>query len=219
VEHGLARELVRRRVTHFQCTPSQALLLLSDDESRAALGGVKEMLVGGEALGLDVAERLLAAIGGRLSTCTGPRKPPSGRRRVRSSAAQRAISLGQPIVNTTFQVLDEAGQLVPQGQTGELYIGGLGVARGYLHRPELTRERFVPDTFAGQGRLYRTGDLVRYRDDGSLEFLGRNDFQVKIRGFRIELGEIESVLRSQGGAREAVVVAKARARGYASWLT
>src|SRR5262249_12681031 len=101
---------------------------------------------------------------------------------------------------------------VPRGVAGELHIGGLGVARGYLRRPELTAQRFVPDPFAGpRARLYRTGDLLRYRDDGSLQFLGRHDFQVKIRRFRLELGESESVLRSQGGAREVVVVAKGAA--------
>jgi amino acid adenylation domain-containing protein len=207
-EHTLARELTRRRVTHFQCTPSQALLMLADDESRAALAGVREMLIGGEALGLDVAERLLAALGGRLVNMYGPTETTIWSSCAEVERGSRQISLGRPIVNTTFYVLDEAGHPVPPGVIGELYIGGLGVTRGYLRRPELTAERFVPDRFgAAGGRLYRTGDLVRHRDDGSLEFLGRNDFQVKIRGFRIELGEIESALRSHG-AREAVVVAK-----------
>jgi NAD(P)-dependent dehydrogenase (short-subunit alcohol dehydrogenase family) len=208
-EHTLPRELLRHEVTHFQCTPSQALLLLSDDESRAALGQVKEMLVGGEALGLDVAERLLAAMPGRLFNMYGPTETTIWSSCAEVRAGEREISLGRPIVNTTFYVLDEQGAPVPRGVVGELFIGGLGVARGYLNRPELTAARFVADPFAGAGdaRMYRTGDLVRYRADGSLEFLGRNDFQVKIRGFRIELGEIESVLRSDGGAREAVVVA------------
>ncbi|MBM5595511.1 AMP-binding protein, partial [Burkholderia pseudomallei] len=91
---------------------------------------------------------------------------------------------------------------------GELYIGGAGVARGYLNRPELTRERFIDDPFVAGGRLYRTGDLARWRTDGSLEYLGRNDFQVKIRGFRIELGEIEAQLAKVTGVREVVVLAR-----------
>ncbi|WP_244382893.1 acyl-CoA synthetase family protein, partial [Burkholderia pseudomallei] len=105
-------------------------------------------------------------------------------------------------------VLDARREPVPMGVTGELYVGGAGVARGYLNRPELTRERFIDDPFVAGGRLYKTGDLARWRTDGSLEYLGRNDFQVKIRGFRIELGEIEAQLAKVAGVREVVVLAR-----------
>ncbi len=118
--------------------------------------------------------------------------------------------IGRPLANVEVYVLDAHQQLVPIGTPGELYIGGAGVARGYLGRPELTQSRFVPSPFASdpQARLYRTGDLVRWRSDGNLEFLGRIDDQVKVHGFRIELGEIESVLCAQPEVAEAVVVAQ-----------
>ncbi|MFE9614016.1 amino acid adenylation domain-containing protein [Streptomyces sp. NPDC006012] len=117
--------------------------------------------------------------------------------------------IGVPIPDLRVHVLDPQGRPAPVGVAGEMFVGGAGVARGYLHRPELTAERFVPDPFAaGDERLYRTGDLARRRPDGSLEYLGRNDFQVKIRGFRIELGEIEARLLDHPGIREAVVLAR-----------
>ncbi|WP_460862723.1 amino acid adenylation domain-containing protein, partial [Rheinheimera gaetbuli] len=122
-----------------------------------------------------------------------------------------ALPIGRPLTNRHAYVLDSQQRLVPVGVSGELYVGGAGLARGYLNRAELTAERFIANPFAPKGsaeRLYRTGDMVRWREDGQLEYLGRNDYQVKIRGYRIELGEIEQVLQSQEGIAEALVLAQ-----------
>ncbi|MEY2911513.1 MAG: hypothetical protein RLZZ184_822, partial [Cyanobacteriota bacterium] len=127
------------------------------------------------------------------------------------------VPLGRPIANTELYVLDNNQQPVPVGIAGELYIGGAGVTRGYLNRPELTQSRFIPHPFItgnppvvtlASARLYRTGDLVRYRRDGILDFLGRIDFQVKIRGHRIELGEIETILSRHEAVQEAVIIVR-----------
>lgn len=125
-----------------------------------------------------------------------------------AGASEEVPPIGRPIANNRLYVLDTKMRPVPVGVTGELYIGGAGLAVGYHGRPELTAEKFVPDPFdeSGDGRLYRTGDLVSYRPDGTLDFLGRTDFQVKIRGRRVELGEIEALLSRHGDIAEAVVV-------------
>jgi amino acid adenylation domain-containing protein len=128
----------------------------------------------------------------------------------RLSADDAVLHIGRPIDNTQVHVLDAHLQQVPIGVAGEIYIGGVGVARGYLNQPAMSAETFIPDPYAKEAgaRLYKTGDLARYRPDGTIEYLGRNDHQVKIRGFRIELGEIEAKLVGLEGIREAVVVAR-----------
>ncbi|MFC4856921.1 amino acid adenylation domain-containing protein [Actinophytocola glycyrrhizae] len=126
------------------------------------------------------------------------------------------VPIGKPIANIRMYVLDEQLDPVPIGVTGELYIGGDGVARGYLGRPDLTAERFLPDPYAPEpgGRLYRSGDLARRRPDGDIDFLGRIDHQVKINGYRVELGEIEARLLSHPGVSEAVVIARSARSGH-----
>jgi amino acid adenylation domain-containing protein len=216
-----AESVAAHGVTHFQCTPSMATLLVADEASRAALGALEVMLVGGEALSPSLARELVGALRGDLFNMYGPtettiwstawRVP----REAFSGGAPPAVSIGRPIANTTVYILDARREPVPIGVAGELCIGGAAVTRGYLFRPELTDERFVPNPF-GAGRLYRTGDLARHRADGTIEFLGRVDHQVKIRGHRIELGEIELALREASGAREVVVVARPGPAGEAS---
>lgn len=166
-----------------------------------------KILCGGEALTRDLAEELLSRCG-ELWNMYGPTETTiwSTVHRVRPGAG--AVPIGRPIANTQLFVLNENRDLVPQGASGELYIGGEGLARGYLHREELTRERFVPNPFIPGARMYRTGDLARWLSDGTLECLGRVDNQVKLRGYRIELGEIEARLGEHPAVRQAVVIAR-----------
>lgn len=206
-EHGIASLVERYGVTHFQCTPSQASLLLSDPGSRKALSRLRQLLVGGEALPRELAADL-RSLGVTLINMYGPTETTVWSATHEVTATSASIPIGRPIANTRFYVLDAAKRIRPIGASGELFIAGAGVARGYHLRPELTAERFLPDPFDAGGRMYATGDLVRHRFDGALEFLGRNDHQVKIRGYRIELGEIESALVAHSAVKDAVVSAR-----------
>lgn len=201
-------------VTHLQCTPSLASMLIQDDSTRLAMGALETLLVGGEALPPELAGQLRELGVGRLLNMYGPTETTIWSAVHDVSTSEDPMPIGRPIANTTVYVLDERGRLMPPGLAGELYIGGRGVVRGYFGRGDLTAERFVPDPFGDEGeRLYRTGDRVRWRHDGVLEFLGRVDHQVKIRGHRIELGEVETTMVQLGSVREAVVIAREDAPG------
>jgi natural product biosynthesis luciferase-like monooxygenase protein len=204
---GFAEEIKTHGVTHLQCTPSMARMFMMADDDRAALRHVRHLLIGGEALQGTLLSELNNATNATIENMYGPTETTIWSSTFTAVPTAGVVPLGRPIANTQLYVLDSARQPVPPGQSGELYIAGDGVARGYLNREKLTHERFLANPFA-PGRMYRTGDLARFTDDGSLEFLGRADFQVKIRGYRIELGEIEERIGTFDGVREAVVIAR-----------
>ncbi|MCY1015548.1 non-ribosomal peptide synthetase [Pyxidicoccus sp. MSG2] len=193
--------------TAMQATPSTWRLLLESGWTGRRL----KALCGGEALPRELAVELRAR-GGEVWNLYGPTETTvwSTAHAVASASDEGPVPIGRPIPGTRAYVLDPRRQPVSPGMPGELYLGGEGVARGYLGRPDSTAERFVPDPFSGGpgARLYRTGDLARWRTDGTLEFLGRVDQQVKLRGYRIEPGEVEGVLRQHSGVREAVTVVR-----------
>ena len=212
---SIAAQIHRHGVTHLQCTPSMARMLVADEVSRAALGRLSRLLLGGEALPAALAEDLRAAGVSHLENMYGPTETTiwSTTRQVTPEAP--AAVIGTPILNTRTYVLDDAMTPLPVGVEGELWIGGAGVARGYWARPDLTAERFRADPFRPGERIYRTGDLARWRADGTLEYLGRADSQVKLRGHRIELGEIEAALDAVSGFGPCVVVLREDAPGDA----
>jgi len=207
--------LAKAGVTLINTVPSAMAELV---RMRAVPASVRVVNLAGEPLGRSLADEIYSGCAAveRLNNLYGPTEDTTYSTWTRVEREdEKAVVIGRPVSNTQAYVLDAAMQPVPVGVTGELYLGGEGLARGYWRRPEQTAERFVPNPFSGeQGeRLYRTGDLVRYLADGNLEFIGRSDEQVKVRGFRIELGEIESVLGTHPAVREVVVTAREDAPG------
>jgi amino acid adenylation domain-containing protein len=207
----LADTIRNGRVSILHSVPSLLRLLVEEpafDESLA----LRAVMCGGEALAPEIVTRFQHRTKARLYNVYGPTETiiDSTYWPCEERDALSAIPIGRPIPNAKAYILDDHLRLLPIGVAGNLYIGGVGLARGYVGRPDLTAKKFIPDPFSGApgARLYKTGDLARYLPDGNLEFLGRSDDQVKIRGFRIELGEIAAALRRHPAVRDAVVLAQ-----------
>ncbi len=207
----LAQLIDEQQISTIHFVPSMLEVFLEEIDA-GACKTLRRVICSGEALSWDLKERFYAKLGCQLHNLYGPTEAavdvtywPCDRQ-----TGAKVVPIGYPVANTRVHILDERMEPVPQGVRGEIYLGGVQVGRGYWRRPGLTAERFLPDPFCTKGgsRLYRTGDAGRYREDGSIEYLGRLDDQVKIRGFRIELGEIESRLREIAGVKEAAVAVK-----------
>ena len=213
----------RHRIDCLKIVPSHLSALLGSGAVDADALPRSVLVLGGESSHWDMVERIISKCPslrifnhyGPTETTVGVLAYDVGDRRGAALVGSRTVPLGRPLANSCIYLLNEFQQPVPIGVAGEVYVGGLGVGRGYLRSPELTASKFVKDPFKAEpdARLYRTGDLARYLPDGNLEFLGRADHQVKIRGYRIELGEIECILRDHPGVRDAIVLAQEVATG------
>ena len=208
----LSRLIHEQQVTVLHFVPSMLQAFLEAPELESLAKSLRHVICSGEALPGALQSRFYGRLGAKLHNLYGPTEaavdvthwtclPEHG---------SAAVPIGRPVANTQIYILDGRLEPVPIGVAGELHIGGVQVARGYVNRPELTAEKFIRDPFSAQehARLYKTGDLARFRADGAIEYLGRLDHQIKLRGFRIELGEIETVLLTHPQVREAVVLAR-----------
>jgi amino acid adenylation domain-containing protein len=204
----IADEIALHHVTHLQMTPSLATMLTLDVRAFRALGSLRQLLLGGEAVPASLIRRLREVFKGEIYNMYGPTETTIWSTTYPVQEVGTTVSIGRPIANTQVYLLDEEGNQVPVGEIGELFIGGDSVTRGYWNRPDLTAERFLTLPSLSDQRVYRTGDLARFLPDGNLEFLGRADFQIKLRGYRIEPGEIEAVLEECPGVRQSVIVVR-----------
>ena len=205
----LVNLIAEKKITTLHFVPSMLQVFLEEKDLKKCQC-LKRVICSGEAMPFDLQERFFARMSAELHNLYGPTEAAVD---VTYWACQRhgkhnIVPIGKPVANTQIYLLDPQLQPVPVGVLGELHIGGVQVAKGYVNRPELTEEKFIHDPFSKEknSRLYKTGDLARYLSDGSIEFVGRIDNQVKIRGFRIELGEIETVLFQHPDVREAVII-------------
>lgn len=207
----LIRTICESRITTMHFVPSMLSVFLEDRDVEKC-HTLRQVISSGEALSFDLQERFFDRLPAKLHNLYGPTEASIDVTywQCRPRHDQQGVPIGHSIANTQIHILDHDLRRVPVGVAGELSIGGVGVGRGYLNRPGLTAEKFLPDPFSERagGCLYRTGDLARYRADGAIEYLGRIDQQVKIRGFRIETEEIEAVLNQHPSVRESVVVAR-----------
>ncbi len=208
----LAKLIRKEKITTIHFVPSMLSAFLEQGGLESSCASLKRVFCGGEALPFELQQRFFSLLPAELHNLYGPTEAAVDVTywACERESRRRTVPIGRPIANTQIYILDRHLQPKPVGVPGELHIGGIGLARGYHNRPELTAEKFIPDPFRKEAgaRLYKTGDLARYLSDGAIEYLGRLDHQVKIRGFRIELGEIESVLVGHPGVREAVVVVR-----------
>jgi amino acid adenylation domain-containing protein len=199
----MLQTLNETKATMLQATPATWRMLLEAGWQKTPR---LKILCGGEALSSELARELLERAD-EVWNMYGPTETTVWSTRKRITTAREPISAGTPISNTWIYILSEEMKPVMGNETGELYIGGEGVARGYLNQPQITAERFIKDPFKSEGRIYKTGDLARWLPDGEVQILGRSDHQIKIRGYRIEIGEIESTLSHHPAVKEAVVLA------------
>ena len=198
---------------HFVPSMLQAFL---DDPEVSTCRSLRQVMSSGEALSYELQQRFFERLGARLHNLYGPTEAAIDVTFWECRAnEERSVPIGRPVANTEIYLLDPSMQSVPVGAPGELYIGGVQLARAYHRRPELTAQQFIPHPFshASAHRLYKTGDLARYRTDGAIEYIGRSDHQVKIRGFRIELGEIEAALRECENVKDLIVQTQQDSRG------
>src|SRR5581483_2699665 len=215
----LARTIKEAEVTVLQVVPTLLQLLLEEEEMKGCRS-LRRLLSGGEALSAAAVRRGWQELGIGIENLYGPTEVTidSTYWRGQEGQEEEVIPIGRVVSNLRVYVARGEQEVVAVGVKGELYIGGAGVARGYLKRAKQTAEKFVPDGLSGGrgARLYKSGDLVRYREDGNLEYLGRLDEQVKLRGYRIEPGEIEAALVSHAQVRQAAVVARREEHGAAA---
>ena len=206
----LIEAINQAQITTLHFVPSMLDAFLESDQA-SSCQSLRQVFCSGEALPVAVQYKFLEIIPAKLHNLYGPTEASVDVTfwACKLKCGNASVPIGHPIDNIQIYLLDAGLHPVPVGVAGELYIGGIGLARGYLNRAALTAERFIPNPFAETGeRLYRTGDLARYRDDGAIEYIGRTDYQVKIRGFRIELGEIETALLQYANIHNAAVIVR-----------